>query len=355
MGSMSAPSAGPDVAIAVDGGGSKTDVLAVRADGAVLAHSRGPGSNPQLVGLEAAAEVVFGLIEDVRTAAGPHRLIRVGTYLAGMDLPAESTAFRARAEQEPSVADLAPGALVVENDLFALLRAGATRPDAVAVVCGTGINAVGRRADGATARFPALGTISGDWGGGGTLGMQALWHAARSADGRGPKSVLESLVPAAFDLSDVMEVIEGLHFGRIPERSIAHLTPVLFTAARRGDEPALAEIARQADEIVNMAETALRRLDLLHAAPAVVLGGGVLAANDPLLLDPVRSRLSALAPRATIDLVTAPPVLGAVLLLLEAMDSTSTALVRAREDVTALFAPGRGAAGYEGASALAAR
>jgi hypothetical protein len=104
-----------------------------------------------------------------------------------------------------------------------------------------------------------------------------------------------------------------------------------------------------------MAETALRRLDLLHAAPAVVLGGGVLAANDPLLLDPVRSRLSALAPRATIDLVTAPPVLGAVLLLLEAMDSTSTALVRARDDVTTLFAPGRGAAGYEGAAALSAR
>jgi N-acetylglucosamine kinase-like BadF-type ATPase len=352
MGAMSVQP--PEIGIAVDGGGSKTDVIAVGADGTVLAHSRGRGSNPQVFGLDAAAAVVFGLISDVRAKAGPHRLGRVSIYLAGMDLPAEIAAFRNRAEREAAVGGLT-GDLEVENDLFALLRAGAASPDAIAVVCGTGINAVGRRADGATARFPSLGSISGDWGGGGTLGMQALWHAARSADGRGPKSVLESLVPAAFAVSTVMEVIEGLHFGRIPHRSIAHLTPLLFAAARAGDQPALAEIERQAAEIVTMAATAMRRLGLLAAAPAVVLGGGVLAANDPLLLGPVRSGLAAVAPGATVDLVTVPPVVGAVLLLLDGMGAASGSLERAREDVTRLFEAGRAAASYEDSPALLGR
>ena len=84
---------------------------------------------------------------------------------------------------------------MLDNDLFALLEAGTDSPDAVAVVCGTGVNAVGRAADGRTVRFPALGSISGDWGGGGQLGMQALSHAARAVDGRGPRSPPSSTGP----------------------------------------------------------------------------------------------------------------------------------------------------------------
>ncbi|MFC7586672.1 hypothetical protein ACFQYP_25240 [Nonomuraea antimicrobica] len=34
------------------------------------------------------------------------------------------------------------------------------------------------------ARFPALGRISGDWGGGQGLAEEALWHAIRAEDGR---------------------------------------------------------------------------------------------------------------------------------------------------------------------------
>ena len=53
----------------------------------------------------------------------------------------------------------------------------------MAVVCGAGINCVGMRPDGRTARFPALGRFSGDWGGGWALAEEALYHAARAADG----------------------------------------------------------------------------------------------------------------------------------------------------------------------------
>ena len=55
---------------------------------------------------------------------------------------------------------------MVDNDTFAVLRAGTERGWGVAVVCGAGINCVGVSPDGRHARFPALGTITGDWGGG---------------------------------------------------------------------------------------------------------------------------------------------------------------------------------------------
>jgi N-acetylglucosamine kinase-like BadF-type ATPase len=329
----------PELAIAVDGGGSKTDVVALDASGAILAHARGGGSNPQVTGLPAAMSVLGDLVHRVREAAGPRRLVRLGLYLAGLDLPAEIAAFRAVLGEASWAAGVPGDATVTDNDLFALLEAGTDSPDAVAVVCGTGINAVGRAADGRTARFPALGMISGDWGGGGQLGLQALWHAARAEDGREPPSVLQRLVPELFGLGTVREVTEGLHFGRIPQRRIADLSPLLFAAARAGEALALEDVAHQADEIVLMATTALQRLDLGAAPVPVVLGGGVLAAGDPLLLDRVRDGLALRAPRAHLELVTAPPIVGAVGLVLRALGADPAAATLARTAVERAVQP----------------
>jgi len=321
----------PDaIVLAVDGGGSKTDMIALTMDGQLVAQVRGPGSNPHVLGLERSLSIIRGIAADAHAMAGKRRLIHTSIYLSGIDFPAEIDAFSAAIAQEPWTEGSAGLPPVVDNDLFALLRAGTSEPDAVAVVCGTGINAVGVRADGATARFPALGTISGDWGGGGSLGAQALWHAARSEDGRGPKSVLQELVPQAYGLSSVMEVIEAIHFKKIRARTIVDLTPVLFAAAASGDEAAAAEIDRQAQEIVIMAVTALHRLELQDSHVPVVLGGGVLGSNDLRLMTGIASGLKGQAPNARIQLVKAAPILGAGLLALESVGASPEAIARAQ-------------------------
>lgn len=319
------------VVIGIDGGGSKTDLVVLSLEGQVLFHSRGGGANPQLIGLDQSVTVLRGLAAPALEVIGARPLLRTNVYLAGMDLPVEIEEYSAAIAEDKWAAGVDDRPAVVENDLFALLRAGTSSPDAVAVVCGTGINAVGVRADGHTARFPALGRISGDWGGGADLGAHALWHAARSEDGRGPATSLEKLVPAAYGLSSVREVIEGIHLGRIRAHSVAGLTPVLFAASELGDEVAGSVVDRQADEIVLLAATVLRRLELLDAGVPVILGGGVLASGDNRLLARIESGLRGEAPHARMQLVTAPPIVGAGLLALEAVDAPADALVRARE------------------------
>ena len=215
---------------------------------------------------------------------------------------------------------------VVDNDLFALLRAGTSEPDAVAVVCGTGINCVGVRADGAVVRYPSLGMTSGDWGGGWHLGEQALWHAARAVDGRGPATVLASAIPAVYELADVPAVIEALHFGRIPGSDLARLAPAVLAASRAGDAVAQGLVDRQAEEIVVFAATTLRRLELLDREVPVVLGGGVIGSRDERLLAAVERGLGERAPLARITVVTAAPILGAALLALEAAGASADAL-----------------------------
>ena len=331
MGSMSTPHG--SVVIGIDGGGSKTDLVVLSLDGEVLFQSRGSGANPQTIGLDRSVSVIRKLAVEALAAIGRRRLLQTSVYLAGMDLPVEIKEFSSAISEDAWAVGPGGRRAVVDNDLFALLRAGTSSPDAVAVVCGTGINAVGVRADGRTARFPALGMISGDWGGGAELGALTLWHAARSADRRGPRTILEKMVPQAYNLSTVMDVIEGIHLKRIEPRSVSNLTPVLFAASAAGDEIAASLVDRQADEVVILTVTALERLDLLGTDVPVVLGGGVLASNDSRLLSRIRSGLGDKAPNAHIHLVTAPPIVGAGLLALEAAGAGDDALTRARGEM----------------------
>jgi len=315
---------GAPLVIAVDGGGSKTDAVALELDGTVVAEARGTTSSPHLIGLRESADLVAALIGRLREQTGPRPIAAANLYLSGLDLPSELDAFRAQLAGTPW-ADA-----TVDNDLFALLRAGTDEADAVAVVCGTGINAVGVRADGRTVRYPALGAISGDWGGGWHLGERALWFAARAADGRGAPTALEQAVPAAFGLGSVQEVIEALHFGRLPNRDLARLSPTVFACSREGDAIAGSLVDEQAEEIATFAVTTLRRLDLLGQPVPVVLGGGVIGGRDERLLGTVERLLAERAPAARMELVTAAPILGAALLALESAGADPAAVENAR-------------------------
>src|SRR5213078_3534308 len=130
--------------------------------------------------------------------------------VAGLDFPDEEGAYRAEAERRGWGAEI-----VVGNDTYAVLRAGTERGWGVAVTCGAGINCVGIAPGGRHARFPALGAITGDWGGGYDLGLAAVSAAARSEDGRGPRTSLERVVPAYFGLATPSELAEAIHTGKL--------------------------------------------------------------------------------------------------------------------------------------------
>ncbi|MFG3548171.1 N-acetylglucosamine kinase [Streptomyces sp. NPDC047725] len=311
--------------LAVDAGNSKTDVAVVAADGQVLATARGGGFRPPAVGVGPAVEGLSETVARAFAAAGVSGVGHVSACLANADLPVEeeelSAALHARAWGT---------SVEVRNDTFAVLRAGVTEPRGVAVVCGAGVNCVGMRPDGRTARFPALGRMSGDWGGGWALAEEALWHAARAEDGRGEPTELARALPAHFGLDSVHALIEALHLRHIEPVRRHELTPVLFATAAGGDRVAGALVDRQADEVVAMATVALTRLGLLGEPVPVLLGGSVLAARHPRLDGRIRELLAARAPMAVPRVVTAPPVLGAVLLGLDRTGADEGAHERAR-------------------------
>jgi N-acetylglucosamine kinase-like BadF-type ATPase len=315
--------------LAIDGGNSKTDVCLLSASGQLLGYARGAGSNHQLVGLDAAFSVLAGLVSEAAAEAG----LDAGTcpaqhaavYLAGADFPREVEMLLGRVSLAGWAAEVS-----LDNDTFALLRAGTSAANRIAVVCGAGINCVGVSAAGDILRFPSVGVISGDWGGGATLGTEALFLAVRAEDGRGQPTALREAIMQHFGTPSVVDVTAALHFGEMPRGRLHELVPVLLRVAALGDGPARAVVDRQAEEVFLLVRAAVDRLALRDQPTDVVLGGGVLAARHPLLMEEVSRRLAAYAPRANLLVVDDPPVVGAALLGLDSLGASPDAEIAAR-------------------------
>jgi N-acetylglucosamine kinase-like BadF-type ATPase len=330
VGSGGAPVNGATPAVlAVDGGNSKTDLALVSADGTVLAAVRGAGLTSDL---GTTLGVLAGLVQQVRCRGGPRDgpvAAHLSACVANADLPEEEKALAAALRARGWAATTE-----VRNDTFAVLRTGVDDherpPWGVAVTCGAGINCVGVAPDGRTARFLALGAITGDWGGGDGLGLAALWWAMRAEDGRGPQTALRAAVAAHFGLSRAEDVAIGVHTGAISEDRLRELAPAVLAAAGAGDAVAQRLVRRQASEICLMALTAMRRLGLAARRTRVVLGGAVVATRDRMLISAITQGIAAEAPGAQVRITEIPPVAGAALLGLDHLAAGAAAYKQLR-------------------------
>jgi N-acetylglucosamine kinase-like BadF-type ATPase len=318
--------------LAVDGGATKTDLALIGADGALLALERGPLSSPHYLGLEGSLDVLADLLERAGTTAGVPTddgpVTELGQLLmAGVDLPSEVRDFHDAVGTRGWSTRT-----IVDNDTFAILRAGTEQGWGVAVVCGTGINCVGIAPDGRHARFPALGAITGDWGGGYDVGLAAVSAAARSEDGRGGKTSLEQSVPAYFGLSTPTELAEAIHHGQLPQMRLGELARVVFADAA-ADDVASAIVQRLADEVVALARVALERLDLAHEPVEILLGGGLLRPGNGTLESAIETGLREVGDAITVRNTESPPIVGAALLGLDELDADAEAQERVRREL----------------------
>jgi N-acetylglucosamine kinase-like BadF-type ATPase len=321
--------------LAVDGGNSKTEVALVGPAGDLLGAARGPGSSHHHLGVAAAMDLLEELTaaacDDAGLPSDGRPLAEVGVWcLAGLDLPADDRALG------PAVAGRRwARQVLLHNDVFAVLRAGCSRPWGVGVVLGAGINCVGVAPDGREVRFPALGELSGDWGGGRDVGMAAVGAALRGEDGRGPATTLTRLVPGHFGLGSALAVVEAIFQGRVDRRRVLELVPLVLAEAEAGDPAAGTIVDRQVAEVVAMAAAAIRRLGLAGSDVEVACGGGLFAGCGPAFFERIGAGIREVAPGARLTQVTAPPVLGAALLGLDRLGAPPGAAERLRATLTA--------------------
>jgi N-acetylglucosamine kinase-like BadF-type ATPase len=128
--------------------------------------------------------------------------------------------------------------------------------------------------------------------------------------------------------------MEAIHLGRMDMDRLAELPPVVFVAAAGNDTVARSILDRQADEIVAMAGTAIRKLRMTKLDVPVVLGGGIFHNDFAPFFDRIEEGLRRIASDVRVTVLSAPPVAGAALLGLDRMGAPDASKARLRTSLT---------------------
>jgi N-acetylglucosamine kinase-like BadF-type ATPase len=303
------------VVLGVDVGASKTHAVLADEGGRVLGLGGSGCANWEIVGLDGAQAAIQQAIDqalaEVSLAAAE---IAASAYgLAGLDWPSDE------ARLEPVVAALeVGGSQVMVNDAFLPLRAGTADGVGLAAIAGSGTTVAGRNPAGQTARSFGAGYPFSDWGGAWDIARAAVHAVALAYRGMGPETTLSTRMLAATGCSDVAELMEQVMRWRA--KIGGEFAPQVFECAGEGD--AVAEsIARRAGETIGRnVNSVARELGMTDVPFDLVLAGGVFSSRSELLYESLSETIRTQSPRVELVHWNAPPVVGALLLAMDALE-----------------------------------
>lgn len=295
--------------LGVDGGNSKTLALVSDTKGQVLGFARAAGSNHERIGFPEAERVLHRVAHEALADARIDAPVDCAFWgLAGADVESDFECLRPIVKRIGAAKED-----VVKNDAAAAMGAGLNRGWGVGVICGAGFSSGGIAPDGRETRFPSLGALTGDWGGGEEIGMEVLRLAHRSYDGRGDPSLLVDRVASALGMASLEEVPSRSRAGTLDRTAIRDkLPPILFEVALEGDEVARSLVTRIGEEVGITAAAIIERLGMQDLDVEVVLGGSVFNGAGRLLIETITERVQRVSPRACIIRPEFSPVVGAV-------------------------------------------
>ncbi len=302
--------------LGVDIGGTKSHALIADEAGNALGFGMyGPGNHEE-VGYEGLRLALFNITEKALSMAGltTDQIYAAGFGVAGYDWPSER---QPTLDAIKSIGLNSP--LEAVNDTIIGLLAGASQGWGVAVVAGTGTNCWGWDQEHRIGRVTGVGY--GEHGGAGSLIERAKAAVAHEWTKRGPATQLTPEFLRLTGAGDIPSLIEGLEMGEFYLSS--DLAPVVHQVAERGDPVALSIIQWAGTELGHTALAVIRQLGIQAHKFEVVLVGSVYEMGE-IIIGPMRQVIIAEAPHARLVRLSAPPVVGGILLAMQqvALDPT---------------------------------
>jgi N-acetylglucosamine kinase-like BadF-type ATPase len=300
-----------DYFLGVDVGATKSQALVADADGQALGLGQAGPGNPMTIGYERFA----GLLREVGQAACAAAGIELaqiggaGFGIGGYDWPSQ------RQPCLDAIQTLGLHArLDLVNDALVALLAGASQGWGVAVVAGTSCNCWGWDAERRVGRMTGFSWL-GEAGGACELVHRALEAVARAWTRRGPATQLTQAFCRRAGVPDAATLLEGLTLDHIcigPEAA-----PLVFQAAAAGDRVAYGLITWAGRELGDLAVGVIRQLALEALSFEVVLAGTFFN-GSPRLAETMAEVIHSVAPGARLVRLGVPPVVGGVLLGMQA-------------------------------------
>jgi N-acetylglucosamine kinase-like BadF-type ATPase len=298
--------------LGVDVGASNTLALVADGGGRCLGCGRALGGNRQGVGYDGLAEVLQSAWQQASQMAGirQEQVAGAGFGVAGYDFPSE------RQPHLQAIARLGLSCPIeLVNDGVSGLIAGTSRGVGVNVTAGSSVNCRGRGPDGREGRIVGNGMYFGEFGGGFEIAWKGLHMVNYAWIKRIPPTALTQIFLEATGAKDEMDLMEGLSAGDY--HYFPFLAVEIFQAARAGDAAARQVLRWAGEELGWLAVSDIRQIGMENEPVEVVQSGSIFEGGD-LIDAPMRQLVWLHAPRAQIVRLDGPPVVGPVLLAMQA-------------------------------------
>ncbi len=319
--------------LGVDVGGTKTHALIADETGQAIGFAHAGTGSWEAVGYDGLTSV----LKDVTTRAAEMAGIRIdqiagaGLGMAGYDWPSQAQlhldAIAAAGLNVP---------LKIVNDAVLGIPAGAEDGWGLSVVSGTGCNCRGLSRDHQKEGRVVGG--AGHWSGEAAGGFDILARAMRTVafewNRRGPATALAKAFIEHVGAQNLDDLIEGAYMGRYGfEPSMILLT---FEIARSGDPQAVEVVRWAGRELGGLAVGVINQLDLQNEIFDIVLIGSIFDGH-PAMQETLGETVHQVAPAARLVRLNVPPVVGGVLLGMEAggvdFRSKRQALIRSTDEL----------------------
>jgi N-acetylglucosamine kinase-like BadF-type ATPase len=306
--------------LGVDIGNTKSQALIITQGGEVAGFGTGAPGNHEVLGVEGFQSALHAVFDDALKNAGLERaqIAGAGYGIAGYDWDSDMPLMR---QVIDTLGMNAPYTVV--NDGMMGLIAGAKRGWGVCISAGTSCNARGRNPQGDEGRVTGNGWVCGEYGGGIELTYKALDAISRAWSLRAPATLLSDLFVRHLGAVSVVELLEGVARGKYPMQ--ATYAPLVFEAAEQGDAVARELLEWISLELASLGIGVIRQIKAENEPVEVVLAGSFYK-GSPLIAEWIGDAIHAIAPRAELVRLEAPPVVGSALLGVEAAGQDFTAI-----------------------------
>ncbi|MEX0895918.1 MAG: BadF/BadG/BcrA/BcrD ATPase family protein [Patescibacteria group bacterium] len=294
--------------LGIDGGGTKTDAVAVNEAGEEVGTGSSGPTNLTSTSLGAAG---FNLKEAIRQALENiegEKTVVAAMGLAGIDTQQEhDLAYQAFLD---IVVPYGINRFHLVHDSEIALENGTTNANAVVLIAGTGSICVGRNQQGATAKTGGMDYLLTDQGSGYDIGRHVLREAVKSFDGRREKTQLEQLVCQFYDLPDLSTIKLKVYNPLLNKVEIAEFSKLCMQAYEAGDQGAQEIFQWAVREQEVLVSTVLRRLQLETVPTDIVLTGSI--ATLPHISELLKTKLNESFAQLAFVIPERPAVYGAV-------------------------------------------
>ncbi len=300
--------------LGLDQGGSKTWAAISDAAGRLLGVGRAAGGYPTRRPDEAMryiGEAVQAALANANLPNQPVDLLYAG--LTSADWPDEYDFLQRRVE----ALELARQVRVV-NDTIVALRGGTSHAYGAIVTAGTGSNCAIRSPAGEEYLYHYY--VEDDLQGGVALGRRALRAVYRAETGRESTTRLTCSVLRQLNFASVDDLLRADCEHHFADEMVKTLAPLVFQAARAGDEVAASILAAFGQGLAELVTAGLQRFEMTKLPVEVVLSGSVFKGEGGLLQSVMRDEIERVAPLSRLVDARYEPVVGALLLAMEAAE-----------------------------------